>query len=290
MRTLPPGLQDHLQAGATTLCWCWRLTRKDGVVQGFTDHDRDITFDGTTFEAAAGLTAGDLSESVDLGVDTIDVDGALSSPAIAEADLLAGRYDEARVEIFRVNWLEPAQRLLMRVGSIGEVQAADGAFRAEVRSLAHYLQQPRGRVFQYTCDAQLGDARCRVDLETPQMRATVTVVSAEDGQQFVASGADAFEAGWFSGGTLTFETGANAGDRRDIMQHQVSGVSSTVHEFLLWTPATHDIAPGVQATVTAGCDKHLTTCNEKFANGTRFRGFPFMPGNDFLTRIASRRG
>ena len=58
MRTLPPGLAAHLQSGTTTLCWCWRLTRRDGVRQGFTDHDRDLNFDGTTFEAAAGFEQG----------------------------------------------------------------------------------------------------------------------------------------------------------------------------------------------------------------------------------------
>ena len=57
MKSLPPSLQSHLDTGATTLAWCWRVTRGDGAVLGFTDHDRDLTFDGTTFEAAAGLTA-----------------------------------------------------------------------------------------------------------------------------------------------------------------------------------------------------------------------------------------
>jgi len=28
MKTLPDGLQAHLDSGATTLCWCWQLTRR----------------------------------------------------------------------------------------------------------------------------------------------------------------------------------------------------------------------------------------------------------------------
>ena len=75
MKTLPAG-----SAGAscirrrTTLCWCWRLTRRDGVNMGFTDHDRDLQFDGTTFEAAAGFTASEIRRSVGLSVDNLEVD------------------------------------------------------------------------------------------------------------------------------------------------------------------------------------------------------------------------
>jgi uncharacterized phage protein (TIGR02218 family) len=160
MKTLPAGLQAHLDSGATTLCWCWRLTRRDDAKLGFTDHDRDLVFDGTTFEAAAGFTASEIRDAVGLSVDNLEVESALSSGRLSEEDLAAGLYDDARVEIFRANWQAPEQRVLMRTGSLGEVSRAGASFRAEVRGLAHYLQQPKGRLFQYSCDADLGDARC----------------------------------------------------------------------------------------------------------------------------------
>ncbi|MEM1307269.1 MAG: DUF2163 domain-containing protein, partial [Pseudomonadota bacterium] len=96
MKLLPTGLQAHLDSGATTLCWCWRLTRHDGVALGFTDHDRDVAFDGTTFEAEAGMTAGELTSSLDLSVDTVEIDGAITSDRLTEADLSAGLFDNAR--------------------------------------------------------------------------------------------------------------------------------------------------------------------------------------------------
>jgi hypothetical protein len=48
MKTLDSALAEHIASGTTTLCRCWKLIRKDGTVLGFTDHDRDIAFDGTT--------------------------------------------------------------------------------------------------------------------------------------------------------------------------------------------------------------------------------------------------
>ena len=51
MRTIPPALQTRLDSGVTTLCRCWVITRADGVTQGFTDHDDDITLDAVSCHA-----------------------------------------------------------------------------------------------------------------------------------------------------------------------------------------------------------------------------------------------
>ena len=160
MKILSPGLQEHLDSGATTLCWCWRLTRDDGLTQGFTDHDRTLQFEGTDFEAASGFTATEIASAIGLSADNLETQGALKSDAISAEDLAAGLYDDAKIEIFRVNWQNPAQRVLMHSGSLGEVRRGETFFAAEIRGLAHYLQQPKGRVVQYGCDAEVGDARC----------------------------------------------------------------------------------------------------------------------------------
>ncbi len=188
MKTISAALQAHLDSGATTLCWCWRLTRRDGAGFGFTDHDRDLTFDGTVFEAAAGFTATEIKDAVGLGVDNLDVEGALQSGRLEEAQLAGGAFDDARVEIFRVNWQDPSQRILMRFGSLGEVKRTGQAFTAEVRGLAHYLGQPKGRLYQFACDADLGDARCGVALASAALRGTGTIASAVSARSFKASG------------------------------------------------------------------------------------------------------
>ncbi len=97
MKSLPAALQDHLDGGATTLAWCWRLTLRDGTHFGFTDHDRDIVLDGTTFEAAAGFSASGIKDAVGLSVDNLEVTSALTSDRLSEIDLAAGHYDDGSV-------------------------------------------------------------------------------------------------------------------------------------------------------------------------------------------------
>jgi uncharacterized phage protein (TIGR02218 family) len=170
MKSLSPALQAHLDEGTTTLAWCWRITRADGVTFGFTDHDRTLSFDGTDFEPESGLTASEVRSGSDLSVDAQDAEGVLTSDRITETDILDGRWDNAEVEVWRVNWTDTSQRVLMRRGAIGQIRRGRLAFVAEVRSLAHVLGQTVGRTFQATCDAALGDARCGVDLENPDLQ------------------------------------------------------------------------------------------------------------------------
>ena len=121
MKQISPALAAHLASGTTTLAWCWKLTRRDGISLGFTEHDCNLIFDGVTYEAACGFTASALETSSGLNVDNLDVAGALSSLRLNEDDLAAGLYDDAEIEIWRVNWANVEERLLMRKGNLGEI-------------------------------------------------------------------------------------------------------------------------------------------------------------------------
>jgi uncharacterized phage protein (TIGR02218 family) len=278
VRALPAGLQAHLDEGATTLCWCWRVTRADGVVSGFTDHDRDVAFGGVTYEAASGFSASDIESAVGLGVDNLDVESVLSSEGLTETDLAAGRYDGASVDIWRVNWEAPDQRVLMKSGHLGEVTRGRLSFRAEVRGLAHVLNQARGRIFQYGCDADLGDARCKVGVSLSAYRGLGEVTAVIGPRSFRASGLGAYATDWFARGVLRWTSGANEGLAMEVKAHVAASGAATIE---LWRSMASAIAEGDGFEITAGCDKQFATCRTKFGNEANFRGFPHLPGNDF---------
>ena len=287
MRTLSAGLAAHLDAGVTTLCRCWKLTRGDGLVQGFTDHDETIVLDGLSCEPESGFDASEDTSATGFAVGGLEVLGALSSDRLSADDLAAGIYDNASVEVWLVNWTTPVEKLLLRVGHLGEVSREDGAFRAEIRGLADALDQPKGRAFRHACDADLGDGRCTVDLTNAAYHGAGTVVVPSGNRRFAASGLGAFAAGWFERGRLTWKGGANSGRAIEVRAHRVVGSTATIE---LWQPMHFAIAAGDTFTVTAGCDKLFSTCVAKFANGVNFRGFPHMPGNDFALSYARANG
>jgi uncharacterized phage protein (TIGR02218 family) len=287
MKTLPSALQAHLDDGATTLAWCWRIARSDGVTFGLTDHDRTLSFDGTDFEPESGFAASEVRSGSDLSVDAQDAEGVLSSDRITETDILDGRWDNAEVELWRVNWADPGQRVLLRRGAIGQVRRGRVAFVAEARSLAHVLGQTVGRTFQAGCDAALGDARCGVNLEAAAFRSTGAVTDILRDRSFSASGLGSFAASWFAHGTVEWTSGTNAGRRAEVLVHDI--IDGLAILTLLEAPV-RPIAEGDAFIARAGCDKRIASCGTRFANTANFRGFPHIPGQDAVLRYASKDG
>lgn len=287
MKSLSATLQTHLDEGTTTLAWCWRIARADGIIFGFTDHDLTLSFDNTDFEPESGLTASEIRSGSDLSVDAQDAEGALTSDRITEADIAAGRWDNAEVELWCVNWADPRQRVLMRCGAVGQIRRGRVAFVAEDRSLAHVLGQTVGRTFQATCDAALGDDRCRINLDDPAFRGTGTAIDPLRDRAFTASGLGGFDPGWFTFGILEWTRGANAGRRTEVLGHDVTDGIAVLT--LLEAPV-RSITESDAFTIRAGCDKRMETCAAKFANTANFRGFPHIPGQDAVLRYATRDG
>ncbi|QRM54760.1 DUF2163 domain-containing protein [Sinorhizobium sp. BG8] len=283
MRTIPDALAGHLEGDATTICHAWRVTRRDGTALGFTEHDHDLVFAGTTFLAASGFQASDTEETSGLSAEASEVAGAFSSEAIRDEDLTAGRYDGARVEVFVVNWQAPSERVLLRVGEIGEVTRAGDAFRAEIRRLTHSLDQVKGRVYAHRCDAVLGDERCGVNVASSAFRSSGTVVRVKDELRLEVEGLSVFTSRFFRYGLLTFSSGENDGLAADVEDHRTAGGTT---EIVLWLPMPRPVSPGDVFSIVAGCDKRFSTCRKKFANALNFRGFPHMPGSDFTYSYA----
>ena len=200
MRDIPDEMAARIESGAARLCHVWRLERSDGTALGFTDHDRDLTLDGLVCRAGSGWTAGAVESAVGLTAGAASAAGALDDDMITEADVAAGLYDGATVELWRADWAEPTTRVRLWRATLTRIRHAAGAFVAELEGPLAKLEPVVGRTYGRMCDARLGDARC-----------------------------------------------------------------------------------GVAAPAGRTCDKRWETCVGTFGNGANFRGFPDVPGDDFLT-------
>jgi uncharacterized phage protein (TIGR02218 family) len=271
MRQISERFAAQLAADDTTLCSCWRFTRLDGAVFGATDHDAELLFDSVTYLPASGLDAVSFETNSGLAPGRAAAEGAVSLEFLNGADVDAGLWDGARVDVWRVDWRAVEHRLIIWSGSLSEVSRSGASCSAELVSLKAGLERRIGRVYSRWCDADVGDARCGVDLATPEFEATGTVASLSARQTFTSSEFEAFASDWFTGGRLEWTSGANAGFAARIVRH-------TGGEIEIIGALKAAIAIGDAFDATAGCDKAFKTCGEKFANAARFRGFPHMPG------------
>jgi len=261
-----------LDGDLTTLALCWRIERRDGVTIGITAHDRDLELDGLVYRAAPGMTPSAISRSADLDADSMDVTGALSSVAIGEADLLAGRWDGARVALFATDWMAPGEKVSLGEGTIGAVETRGGMLTAELRGLSAALERPVAEETSPDCRAELGDRRCRVQMAGRRRFARATGVA---GSVLTLDTAEPLPDA-YGGGRLRWFGGANSGIEDAIAR------SDSVTVTLRRPPRF--AATGALVELIEGCDKTPATCASRFGNAVNFRGEPWLPGIDLLTR------
>lgn len=284
MKTVSPAFAAHLAQEVTTLATCWKLTRRDGVVMGFTDHDQDLLLDEVTFKAATGFTPSAIHNTANLSVDNLDVEGMLTAGSITESDILAGKYDFAEIAIFHVNYRDPAAgRMDMRQGWLGEVALGRKAFVAEVRGLTQRLTYTIGELYSASCRAVLGDGRCKVDMAAHTVSGAVGI--AESLLQFTDASRGE-DSGIFDHGKMVFTSGANAGIGMEVKHYQKMTVGG---RFTLVLPLPYPVAPGDAFSVSKGCDKAIGTCHGRFGNVLNFRGEPLVPGLDRVLETAGTR-
>ncbi len=272
MKTAGSPLATHIAGETTTLATCWKVTRRDGAIFGFTDFDKDLTVDSLLYQARSGYTRSAIHTIANLAVDNLDIESAIDSEILSAADLRAGVWDGATVEIFLVNWGNLANgKIILKRGTIGEVELKDTVFRAELRGLSQALSQQIVELYTPDCRADLGDTRCKVNLAALTVTGAVTAVT--DRRSFADSARGESVNHW-NGGLLTWTSGANVGRKMEVKAFSGGGA------FTLFLPMPSIVAIGDNYSLRPGCDKKFSTCKDRYSNVKNFRGEPNVPGND----------
>jgi uncharacterized phage protein (TIGR02218 family) len=275
MKTIPPSLATHLAGGLTTLAYLLRITRADGTMLGFTSHDRDLLVSGISYKAADSFSLTEIAGARDLAASNGEVLGMISSTAISDSDIKAGRYDNAAITLLLCNWADTsAGSIILRTGRVGTITHDGLNYRFELIGLLDTLEQTITQTYTRTCRYRLGDTGCTINLTLTTWRKTGTLSGVTD-TSTMADTARTEAAQFFTGGTLSFTSGLNNGLSYDIKNFN-GGV------FTLWQPTAFTPAIGDAYVAVAGCDKTFATCTGKFSNSVNFGGFPHIPGADRL--------
>ncbi len=266
------------QDGLGSICICWKIMRPDGLVLGFTSHDRPLVRDGLTYEPNAGMTPSAILTSASYDVDSMAIEGFLDSERISEDDLRSGRWEGATLQVFACDWRRPEQPdTFLTEGTIGDVRrlglGPGGQFRMELLSPLAALARRRVLEVSPTCRAELGDLVCGIDMAGRSVdihavalgpRAVEAASPLEDGARFL-HGRARLLSGRFTGldGTVLAVDGAVV----------TLGIGA-------------EFAAGEQLRLRLreGCDRTFATCCSRFGNGPAFAGEPHLPGNDALVR------
>lgn len=253
----------------------WRIERRDGVTIGLTNHDRDLCFDGLLHQASPGMVPSAIRRTRDLSPDSAEVSGALCASGLCGDDLAAGRFDGASFAIGLVDW-ETLERTVLFHGRLGEVAQANGTFQVELQGAKALLDIDPVPRTSPTCRAEFCGQGCNLSAARFTHEARVVSCDAEAGTVWLAGELTTER---FAGGWLRWVDGPHAGETLLVVGVEEGAV-------LLDHPALAAVPAGTGVILREGCDRTIATCHGRFANAANFRGEPFLPGNDLVTRHA----
>jgi uncharacterized phage protein (TIGR02218 family) len=289
-RSISSGLKAHYALGTTTIAQCWKATLRDGTIVAATTYTEDLVFGGITYVSTAAYNPSDMESQADLSPDNLDVDGFLRAPGITVQDIHDGRWDYANIELFEVNYKDLTQgRNLLRKGTLGRVKAGLSIFTAELRGLMQYYSRKIVTLTTKDCQADFGDARCKID---KMQWAVLGSVDSVTGNKVIHDATRTEATDWFTGGVLTFTSGRNNGLSFEITSYepgiitlfeQPPNLITAADTPLPTVPAGSSSDPSLQTADTyhldRGCMKRFyEDCIGQYNNSVNFRGFPHLPG------------
>jgi uncharacterized phage protein (TIGR02218 family) len=283
MRTINGSLQTKLTSGTTTLCHITRITRKDGVVKRFTDHNADVVVGGFTYESDDSVLISAITTATNNGMQSTNCDVIFSTSGIADIDVVRGVYDNATVTFAIVDYTDTALgEIILMTGIITVFDVTDkGRGSFEIRGLLTRGDARVGEYYSAECRADLGDTRCKVNLATYQTTGVVHLVERATSLQVDFTGTPGD--GFYSFGVITFTSGNNIGLSLEVMTQ--AAIDATYDRIVLPLAFPYTPEVGDTFTLTAGCNHQKTTCKTKFNNLVNFRGEPFVPGQDILNDL-----
>ncbi|MEO0015068.1 MAG: hypothetical protein RLZZ535_3457 [Cyanobacteriota bacterium] len=283
VKILDPTFKNAFNSDRSTLCWCWLITRVDGLMLGFTSLDVPFVIGGLTYQPYTGFDAGAAQQSGDLNrTDSQQLVGILDRSGIDKADLISGIYDYAYVRRFLVDYtnlpsslsLNPPKHLELPAGYLAESKRNNLGYEIKVKDELSKLDNQIGTVTTKTCRANLGDDRCRVNLTLNSNNLTFNLAISEVESRRVFNIDGNFSGKYFDGGRLKFTSGLNQGLHFDI--------GFFVGRKIILSPiaAPFDVAVGDTVTAVAGCAKTKLACITRFRNFHNFVGEPDIPTTD----------
>lgn len=258
----------HVNDNIYNIATCWKIETKAKDVIGITSHTVDLTIDGTHFHSKASFTPSELKRSSDLKQNFLSIEGLLSHDLISKNEIETGAYDNAKIDIFLVDYKNPDQfKTIIFSGFFGKISFDDNQYQVEIYSLSDALSTTFGDIYTSTCRAEFCDKKCKLNIS--DFTFSANVISLKNEHEVILEIKSGIQHD-FTGGILEYITSKNIQKKSEIF-HQKDNI------FKLKNKIETDLKFGDVVTLKLGCDKKFSTCISHFNNALNFRGEPNIP-------------
>lgn len=264
-----------------TSATCVRIECLNGLIVRLTAYPYDLTMsNGAVYKTDYGYEPTAFTASSAFSPSAMDLEGIVAVGGVTRDTLASGVFDNARVYIFKCNFLAPVEDYEeVAAGFFGKTTLEDSRYRIEGMSLNDAMNQSVGKVYQAACSRTFGDAGCTKNLAALTVNGTLTaVISAAVFRDSTRSEA----ADWFGAGTIQFTSGQNAGLKPMEIRSYAADGTITLFEPTYYAPVIGDAY-----TLIPGCRKREADCRDKYGNIINFLGFTRIPTTSTYTKIGA---
>ena len=271
----------------------WKITRVDDEEYYFTSHDKNITYSGDVYTPVYGLTGSAYEEGGNLESGDRQFDGVFNSLYIVKEDMVLGKFNNASVVEYMLDWRYPWSGVFYTAPFwILRLSFSNSRWSADIVSTLDKLKDEVGELYTSDCRHKFCDDGCGLLESSFDYTATLTSydISSERRLKCKVENADfsgSPDDGDFEHGYLEGSTSQNTGFKREIKSHSFDSDNSPYyHTIELYFPMPEEMTSlGGTYTFHEGCDKDITTCENRFGNRENHGGWFLCPGNDMVTNM-----
>ncbi len=262
----------------TSLARCWKILRSDGQSFCFTDHNEDIMFDNDTYSSVSPLNMSSLEKNIGLDTDNVEISGTFHHESIVETDIENGLFDQAKIVVFEFDWVLKTKNRVLFQGLFSSYSYGDDRFSVEAQSAFGKLGHVFGRGFHLTCDADLGDENCGIDINLPSYKFTPNII------KFLENGIEISSIVGIAEGRFQNGTAELIANERVISKLSIKSdvLTEETRQITFWNNLNSNQTAADNINLYIGCDKSIDCCCQKFGNAINFRGFPNIPNDDWI--------
>lgn len=267
-------LKEVLKHNITHLISCWIVKRNDGLILRFSDSIENIIFENEIYISHAGFKLNEINENNLLNFNHSKIEGVIENDLITNEDLLLGKYDQAIVENFLIDYKNlDLGRIFIKRGYIGNIKiSGHNKFIAEIKDPLELADQHLNCRYSINCRANFGDNKCKIDLTKYYYHGSITKII--DQKTFLDENCSK-DSDYFNYGMIIFT--------KQNIKTNIKFYINNLFELVM--PVKFDLRKGTNFVAIAGCDKTLKMCSNRFNNIANFRGEPYIPSYEKIYKL-----
>jgi len=260
---------------------CVRIECVNGTVVRLTAYPFDLVMsNGAVYKTDYGYEPTAMSSSSSMSPSAIDLEGIVAVGGVTRDTLSSGVFDNARVYIFKCNFLAPIEDYEpVAAGFFGKTTLIDHKYRIEGMGLVDAINQVVGGVYTPGCQRIYGSAACGISLASVTVSGTLTHLSSS---RVFRDSARTEAADWFGAGSIYFTSGPNVGLQPMAIKSYGADGTITLFDPLYYAPFLTDAYVMVK-----GCRRREADCIAQ-SNIINFFGFTRIPAGSTYATIGGQ--